>query len=106
MIEKTCYKKNFDALFTSFNFQPIPFIDKEILQTKWDITNELKALKIPALIVYGRQDDQGESTFYLQKESLRFSEMHVLEKCGHRIIDEQPVEFFKILMTYVKKPKG
>ena len=99
-------KRNFDDLFYGFNFQPIPLIDKEVMETKWDITNELKKLKIPALIVYGRQDDQGESTFYLQKESLRFSETHVIEKCGHEILEEQPVEFYKILMDYVRRIKN
>lgn len=96
-------KKNFEDLFYNFNFQPIPIIDKEVLETKWDITNKLKKLKIPALIVYGRQDDQGESTFYMQKESLKLSETHVIEKCGHAILEEQPAEFFKILMGYVKR---
>jgi proline iminopeptidase len=99
-------KKNFNDLFYSFNFQPIPIIDKEVLETKWDITNELKKLKARALIVYGRQDDQGESTFYLQKESLRFSETHVIEKCGHEILEEQPIEFFKILMDYTKRTRN
>jgi len=98
-------KKNFNDLFYGFNFQPIPIIDKEVIETKWDITNELKKLKTRALIVYGRQDDQGESTFYLQKESLRFSETHVIEKCGHEILEEQPTEFFKILMDYVKRTR-
>lgn len=98
-------KKDIDALFFSFNFQPIPIIDREVMETKWDITNKLKKLKIPALIVYGRQDDQGESTFYLQKESLRFSETQVIEKCGHEILEEQPTEFFRILMDYVKRAK-
>jgi proline iminopeptidase len=99
-------KKNFDDLFYSFNFQPIPLIDTEVIETKWDITNELKKLKTRALIVYGRQDDQGESTFYLQKESLRFSETHVIEQCGHEILEEQPVAFFKILMNYVKRTRN
>lgn len=99
-------KKNFNDLFYSFNFQPIPIIDKEVLETKWDITNELKKLKTRALIVYGRQDDQGESTFYLQKESLLFSETHVIEKCGHEILEEQPIEFFKILMDYIKRTRN
>lgn len=99
-------KRNLDELFYNFNFQPIPLIDKEVMETKWDITDELKALTTPALIVYGRQDDQGESTFYLQKESLRFSETHVIEKCGHEILEEQPIEFFKILMDYVKRKKN
>lgn len=99
-------EKNFNDLFYSFNFQPIPIIDREVLETKWDITNELKKLKTRALIVYGRQDDQGESTFYLQKESLRFSETHVIEKCGHEILEEQPTEFFKILMDYVKRTRN
>jgi proline iminopeptidase len=96
-------KENFERLFYSFNFQPIPIIDKEVLETNWDITNKLKKLKIPVLIVYGRQDDQGESTFYLQKECLKFSEIHVIEKCGHQILEEQPAEFFKILNDYVKR---
>lgn len=99
-------KKNFDELFYSFNFQPIPFIDKEVVETKWDITHKLKKLKTPALIVYGRQDDQGESTFYLQKESLRFSETHVIEKCGHEILEEKPTEFFKILMDYIRRTRN
>lgn len=96
-------QENFDRLFYHFNFQPIPIIDKEVLATKWDITNKLKKLKVPALIGYGRQDDQGESTFYLQKESLKFSEMHVIEKCGHEIVEEQPAEFFIILLDYIKR---
>lgn len=96
-------KKNFNELFYSFNFQPIPIIDKEVIETRWDITAKLKELKTPTLIVYGRQDDQGESTFYLQKESLKFSETHVIEKCGHEILEEQPTEFFKILMDYIQR---
>ncbi len=94
--------KGFDELFTNFNFQPISFIDKEIMESKWDITAELKKLSIPALIIYGRQDDQGESTFFLQKECLKNSEMHVIEKCGHIIWDDQPEEFFRILLKYLK----
>lgn len=94
-----------DELFLNFNFQPIPIIDKEVMDTRWDITDQLKELTIPALIVYGRQDDQGESTFYLQKESLKYSEMHVIEKCGHEILEEQPEAFFKILKSYVARAK-
>lgn len=98
-------QKNLDELFYTFNFQPIPLIDKEVLETQWDITNKLKKVRTPALIVYGRQDDQGESTFYLQKESLKYSETHVIEKCGHEILEEQPTEFFRILMDYVKRTR-
>ena len=93
-----------DELFYQFNFQVIPIIDQEVLATKWDITAELKKINTKALIIYGRQDDQGESTFYLQKECLRNSEMHVIEQCGHEILMEQPEAFFRILMKYVKRP--
>jgi proline iminopeptidase len=92
-----------DELFYQFNFQVIPIIDQEVLTTKWDITAELKKINTKALIIYGRQDDQGESTFYLQKECLRNSEMHVIEQCGHEILMEKPEAFFKILMHYVKR---
>lgn len=97
--------EGFDELFTNFNFQPIPFIDKEVMETKWDITGDLKKLNVPALIMYGRQDDQGESTFFLQKECLKNSEMHVIEKCGHIMWEDQPNEFYKILIGYLKKSK-
>lgn len=96
-------KTNFEALFNSFNFQPIPFIDQEVLETKWDITAALKKLKTPALIIYGRQDDQGESTFFLQQTSLKNGEVQVIEQCGHEMIEEQPVKFFGILMSYVRR---
>jgi proline iminopeptidase len=62
---------------------------------------DLKKLHIPALIIYARQDDQDESTFFLQKECLKNSEMHVIEKCGHIIWDDQPDEFYKILLNYL-----
>ena len=95
----------FDKLFADFNFRPIPFIDKEVLGTKWDITKQLKKINTPALIMYGRQDDQGESTFALQKECLKNSEVHVIEKSGHIIWEDQPEQFYKILMDYLNKKK-
>ena len=92
--------RGFENLFSEFNFQPIPYIDKEVIDTKWDITAALKKLSIPALILYGRQDDQGESTFFLQKECLKNSEMRVIEQCGHIMWEDQPDEFYKILIAY------
>ena len=101
--DRSAALKNFDELFSGFNFQPIPYIDNEVLETKWDITTALKKLTIPALILYGRQDDQGESTFFLQKECLKNSEMKVIEKCGHIMWEDQPVAFYKILISYLTK---
>ena len=101
--ERNKVPSDFDSLFLNFNFQPIPFIDKEVMETKWDITADLKKLNIPALIVYGRQDDQGESTFYLQKECLKNSKMVVIEKCGHIMWDDQPQAFYKILVDHLRK---
>lgn len=93
----------YEQLFTDFNFQPIPLIDQQVVETRFDITRKLKRLKIPALIVYGRQDDQGESTFHLQQECFRHHEVHVIEQCGHEIMEEQPEAFYKILLGYVKR---
>ena len=93
---------HFDEQFENFNFQPIPFIDEEVLSTKMDITPQLRQLNIPALILYGRQDDQGEAVFYQQRDALRRSQMHVIEECGHEMVDDQPEQFFRVLMTYLK----
>jgi len=102
---RSAASKGLDELFANFNFQPIPFIDKEVIETKWDITDALKKLNIPALILYGRQDDQGESTFFLQKECLQNSEIRVVEKCGHIMWEDQPGEFYSILVDYLTKNK-
>jgi len=103
--EKTHAAKELDWLFFGFNFQPLPFIDQEVLETKWDITEKLKKTNIPALILYGRQDDQGESTFQLQKECLRNSTVKVIEKCGHISWVDQPEQFYKILVDYLIRKK-
>lgn len=95
----------YEKVFYDFNFQPIPIIDKEVLETKFDITEKLKKLNTPTLIIYGRQDDQGESTFYLQQESLKNNETYVIEQCGHEILEEQPFQFFKLLLGYVKRTR-
>ena len=99
--ERMKLSDDFDDFFTNFNFQPIPFIDKEVMKTKWDITADLKKLNVPALIIYGRQDDQGESTFYLQKECLKNSKLHVIERSGHLIWEDQPDEFYKTILYYL-----
>ncbi len=95
------YRK-FDALFDEFNFQPIPFIDDEVLSKRLDLAPRLKKLGAPALILYGRQDDQGEAVFFEQKESLRNSRMYVIEECGHEMVEDQPVEFFRVLLSYLR----
>ena len=97
--------RSFEALFSGFNFQPIPYIDKEVMETKWDICSDLKKISVPALILYGRQDDQGESGFYLQKECLKNSEMKVIEKCGHIMWEDQYDEFYRIVMGYLVRDK-
>ncbi|MGZ8540403.1 MAG: alpha/beta fold hydrolase [Chitinophagaceae bacterium] len=102
---RSAASRGFDELFANFNFQPIPFIDKEVMEKKWDITDGLKKLDIPALILYGRQDDQGESTFFLQKECLRNSEMRVIERSGHIMWEDQPGEFYSILVNYLTKSR-
>ncbi len=95
-------EKNFDQIMKDFNFQLIPLIDKEIIEKKWDITSALKKTTIPALIIYGRQDDQGESSFYLQKNCLANSQMVVLEECGHVMWEEQPGLLFREIAKYLQ----
>lgn len=92
---------DFNERFDNFNFQPIPFIDEEVLSGKMDITRALKRLKIPALILYGRQDDQGEAVFFEQGDALANNQMHVIEECGHELVHDQPAEFFQVLLTYL-----
>ena len=104
--DRSSANNSFEELFDGFNFQPIPYIDEEVMETGWDITAALRKLNIPALIVYGRQDDQGESTFFLQKSCLKNSIMRVIEKCGHIMWEDQPTQFYNILMEYLIKKRN
>ena len=101
--ERSLADKSFDLLFYNFNFAAIPLIDEEVMKTKWDITEKLKTLTIPALILYGRQDDQGEYNFILQHQLLRNSQTKVIEKAGHFIWEDQPAEFYKALKNFLVK---
>ncbi|MBL7850083.1 MAG: alpha/beta hydrolase [Cyclobacteriaceae bacterium] len=95
------YRK-IDDLFYGFNFQAIPLIDSDVVNNRLDLAPRLKKLKAPALILYGRQDDQGEAVFYEQKATLKNSQMFVIEECGHEMTEDQPVEFFRILLSYLR----
>jgi proline iminopeptidase len=101
--DRSTAARGFEELFSGFNFQPIPYIDKKVMETRWDITAALRKLIIPALILYGRQDDQGESTFFLQKECLKNSTIRVIEKCGHIMWEDKPEEFYNVLISYLTK---
>lgn len=101
--ERSLADENFDSLFYNFNFAPISIIDEEVMNTKWDITSELKKIKIPTLILYGRQDDQGEYNFILQHQLLKKSKLQVIEQAGHFIWEDQPQAFYEALKGYLLK---
>jgi proline iminopeptidase len=60
---------------------------------------------VPALILYGRQDDQGESTLFLQKECFKNSVVQVIEKCGRIMWEDQPEVFYSSLISYLTKQR-
>jgi proline iminopeptidase len=100
---RTTVDPHFDEVFEQFNFQLIPLIDKDVLENKIDYTASLKKLTVPVLIIYGRQDDQGESTFQMQKECFKNSRMIVLEQCGHEILHDQKEQFFSALKNFLNQ---
>ena len=55
-----------------------------------DLRPKLMKLKILTLILYGRQDDQGEAVFFEQRDALRYTTIHAIEECGHAMVDDQP----------------
>lgn len=68
-----------------------------------DITEELKNLMIPTLIIYCREDaivplESGERLHSI----LPNSQLVVMEKCGHLPHEEKPEEFLKILEDFLE----
>jgi pimeloyl-ACP methyl ester carboxylesterase len=72
--------------------------------TVYKMNNELKAVQIPTMLVWGKNDPvtPPEIVFEFQ-ELIKHSTVHVLEQCGHVPTQEKPEEFMHHFIQFVSR---
>ncbi|WP_052503388.1 alpha/beta fold hydrolase [Lacinutrix sp. Hel_I_90] len=72
----------------------------------FDCTAGLKNIKVPVLIIQGKQDIIDRETAEVAKSALQNSNLVILDKCGHYGWLDQPDLYFENINTYLEKLKS
>lgn len=68
----------------------------------YDLLPELRALRMPTLVVHGRQDPIPVASSEAVADALK-ADLVVLDDCGHVPYVEQPARFFSAVRTFLRK---
>jgi proline iminopeptidase len=78
---------------------------KSLSESRWDLGGILSELRVPTLVVQGRQDPMDLQTANTIKVKIHESRLEVIEACGHFPWLEQPKVFFEILSPFLAGAK-
>jgi pimeloyl-ACP methyl ester carboxylesterase len=70
-----------------------------------DLAKELGNLKVPTLLIWGRQDKSDAFEVGLKWQELTGAELHAFEKCGHMSYIERAPQVNELLLYFLKRPK-
>lgn len=70
---------------------------------QFNIDKEVQNIKIPVLMIQGRQDPIGEAAAILLKQKLSNCKLTFINKCGHFPWIEEPKEFFSLVNEFLKE---
>lgn len=72
--------------------------------TKTRMDQELPRIETPALLVWGKQDPVTPVEIApVFQRLLPFSELHIIDKCGHVPTQEKPFQFLEYFFSFMKK---
>ena len=86
-----------------FNFKVSSFVIGDMIERKWNLKSRLEAVSIPTLIVHGRQDPVGMDNALKITNTIKGSELKIIEQCGHFPWLEQPEELFEVIRSFILK---
>ena len=86
-----------------FNFKVSPFVIADMIKRKWNLKSQLEAVSIPTLIVHGRQDPVGMDNALKITNTIKGSELKIIEQCGHFPWLEQPDELYAVVRSFILK---
>jgi len=78
------------------------FLKQSYLVKPFDLTDDLKKLSCKTLIIHGDYDPIPLQTAKHVQESIAGSKLVVIEQCGHFPYVEQPAQFFKHLLAFLR----
>lgn len=70
----------------------------------FDVLNKLSIIDVPCLIVVGKQDKLTPVKYseYFQ-DKIKNSELQIINKAGHMVMVEKPVEFNQVIKDFINK---
>ncbi|WP_454825234.1 alpha/beta fold hydrolase [Paraburkholderia xenovorans] len=72
----------------------------------YSLTDEMKALRLPTLIICGDEDDPCLAPALLMKNQISSSDLSVLPNSGHSINQEEPADYNRILEAFFAKAES
>lgn len=67
----------------------------------FDRTSNLHQLKLPVLFIAGEYDEARPETMYSFQKMVRHSKVSIIEKAGHRIQIDQPINFTNSIQQFI-----
>ncbi len=77
-------------------------LEEEIFSTFIDLTDDLKKVKVPTLIIHGEEDIVPLHTAQEILKSIKGSQLVVIKQCGHVPYVEKPQEWLEAMEKFLK----
>lgn len=84
------------------NMQVNNLIMGDLKKKKWNLQDDLKNSNCPVVIVNGDYDLVSRQIIENMKQSLKNSEFHIIENCGHYVWLEKPAELQSIIQKFLR----
>jgi proline iminopeptidase len=68
----------------------------------YNLYNECEKLSIPTLIIHGDFDVIPNESIERYKKSIKNSELHIFDNCGHFVHIEKPKEYFTLIRGFIR----
>lgn len=68
----------------------------------YDLSDKLKTITCPILIIHGDYDVVPNESILKMKEANAAAELHIIEKCGHFVHVEKEKEYFDLINKFLK----
>ncbi|MDO5665223.1 MAG: alpha/beta hydrolase [Bacteroidia bacterium] len=79
---------------------------KHLVQSNWNIENDIRQISIPVVIINGKTDPIGVNIPTKMQQTIKNSQLYLVDKCGHYVWMEKPHELKEIIMNFLFQYKN
>jgi pimeloyl-ACP methyl ester carboxylesterase len=108
MVNENCFSENTAPGLKQLSkeqmleLRPPVFLGDFLACNNFDVTSQLARIKIPAIILCGKEDKMTPPKFSeLLQNGIANSQLHVVENAGHMVMTEQPDRVADLLKQFV-----